>query len=106
MRVIDRRHGVQAQQVQTGHAKMHAVESPIVQACHAQRTSVANALRQNLPRMSEIVAVLPRDHGQLREMLRFGLPQSEWNGGFQFIFPVSTDLVYQNSSPAHPYFTL
>jgi hypothetical protein len=34
------------------------------------------------------------------------LAKAEWDGGLQLIFPVSTDLVYQNRLPVHPYSTI
>ncbi len=52
--VVERTHRVEAQQLQSRGAQVHAVHRPVVQAGHAQRASVAHAAGQHLPGVSAV----------------------------------------------------
>ena len=74
---IKGRHGIQAEQIQTGHAQMNPIDGPVVKTRHAERTAVAHSLAQHLPGVTKIVAILP-DHTQhVAKVLRLGLAQTE-----------------------------
>ena len=84
---VERRHGVEPQQVQPRHAQVDAVDRPVVQARDAERAAVAHAAAQHLPGVAEVVAVLPRDARHVAKVVRFRLAEAERNGARQALFP-------------------
>src|SRR5690606_7389719 len=79
--MIKFRHGVQPEQIQARHAKMRALHGPIVQPSDAERAAIAHALADDLPRVAEIVAVLPHDLRHVAEVLRLHLTHAKWHPG-------------------------
>jgi hypothetical protein len=54
----------------------------------AERAAITNALAQDLPGISEIIAIFPDYPGHVAEVLRLGLTQPEGNCGFEFALPI------------------
>ena len=69
-RDIQRRHGVEAKQIEPGHAKMRARDGPVVEAGHAEGAAVANSPAEDFPAVRKIIAVLPDDLGRVRGHVR------------------------------------
>ena len=67
-------------QIQPRHAKMHAVDRPVVKPRDAQRAPVAHAFGDDFPGVSQIIAILPNDFEHVAKMLRLGLAESKRNG--------------------------
>src|SRR5262245_61137195 len=66
---------------------MNALNGPVAKTRHAERTAIATALAQHLPRVAEVVAILPRDLRHVAKMVRLGLAETERDGRFDFVFP-------------------
>ena len=74
---VERGHRVQAKQIQARHAEMRAGDGPVVQSSDAERAAIAHALGDDLPRVAEVVAVLPDDADHVAEMLGLGAANAE-----------------------------
>jgi hypothetical protein len=81
-------HCVQAKQIQPRHAQMHALDRPIVETSDTKRATITNALTQDFPGITEIIAIFPDYPGHVAEVLGFGLTQPEGNCGFEFSLPI------------------
>jgi hypothetical protein len=72
-RRVERRHGVEAQQIEPGHAEMHPFDSPIVKARHAKSATIANTTAEDLVRVPQVIAVLPNNRRHVPEVMRLCL---------------------------------
>src|SRR5262249_1462107 len=72
-----RGHRVQAQQVQPRHAKMRAGDHIVAETVGPERTSVAYAMVQHPPGLSQVVLVLPYRPGHVTEVARLFAGKAE-----------------------------
>src|SRR5665213_3628279 len=98
-------HRIEAQQIQPRHTEMDAFNGPIMEARHAEGATVANALAQDLPRVGEIVAVLPNHAGHVAKMFRLGLAQTKRHSRFKAGLPVLLDSVRTHRPEGGGYLT-
>ena len=83
--MIERRHGVEAQEIESRHAQMHAVDRPVMKAGYAEGTTVAHAFAKNLPCVRYIIAIGPGNSEHVAEMPGLGLSQAKRHGALPTI---------------------
>lgn len=74
--------GVEAEEIQARHAKMRALDGPIVKASDAQGATITDTAAKDFPGVGEIVPVLPDDRGHVAEVARLPIEQAKWNEPF------------------------
>src|SRR5438132_1060007 len=72
---------------------MNSGDGPIMETSHSQRATITNPSAQDLPGVTEIIAVFPNHCCHVAEMLGLGLAQAEGHRRFQFSFPIFLDSV-------------
>ncbi len=90
---FDRRHRIQTKQLKPRHAKMHAVDGPVMKTGDAEGAAIANTLGEDFPAVGEVVAILSGDDGNFGEVLRLSLAGTERNSRLQLILPVPANVM-------------
>src|SRR4029453_11083545 len=57
--------------------KVDPIDRPVVKSCNAEGATVAHALAEHFPRVTQLIAVLPRHLEHLAEMLGLGFTDTE-----------------------------
>jgi len=74
---VERRHGVEAEQLQADQAEVDAGHGVVAEAAGAERAAVADAVAEDAPGVGEIVAVFPDSFEDFEEVVGLGVSQSE-----------------------------
>ena len=72
---------------------MHTLDRPIVESSDAQGTAIAHPAAKHLPRIRQIVPILPNNRCHVAKMLWFGLAKAEGDEALELCFPVFLQFV-------------
>src|SRR5579859_7094196 len=100
--MIERRHGVDAQKFQAGHAKVHARHSVVAQSIGTERASVTHTVAQNAPRVRQVFAIFPSHARHFQIMVWFGESNTERNPAYAVICPWLAHGAYPRKGPILP----